>query len=71
MTPDSPAELYPAASLADYFRAWLTRHPDRRRGTAPLRGLETAHFEFRGGAEDPPVVNPRRRAEDRGEDEQA
>ena len=24
---------YPAASLADYFRAWLTRHPDRRGGT--------------------------------------
>ena len=40
---------YPAASLADYFRAWLTRHPDRRRGVAPLRGLDTTHFEFRGG----------------------
>ncbi len=40
---------YPAASVAAYFRAWLLRHPDRTEGRAPLRGLETAHFEFRGG----------------------
>lgn len=39
---------YPAASVAAYFRAWLTRHPDRRRAE-PLRGLDTAHFDFRGG----------------------
>ena len=40
---------YPAASVAAYFRAWLVRHPDRQRGIGPLRGLDTAHFEFRGG----------------------
>jgi hypothetical protein len=40
---------YPAASVVAYFRAWLVRHPDRQRGSEPLRGLETAHFEFRGG----------------------
>jgi|SRR5690242_15622814 hypothetical protein len=40
---------YPAASLAAYYRAWLMRHPDRTRLGAPLRGLDTAHFEFRGG----------------------
>jgi hypothetical protein len=41
-------------------------------GSDPMeRALQESHFEFRGGAEDPPVVNPRRRAEDRGEDEQA
>lgn len=40
---------YPAASVAAYFRAWLLRHPDRAGGRAPLRGLDTAHFEFRGG----------------------
>jgi hypothetical protein len=40
---------YPAASLAAYYRAWLVRHPDRGRSGAPLRGLDTDHFEFRGG----------------------
>ena len=40
---------YPADSLADYFRAWLVRHPGRRPGATSMRGLETAHFEFRGG----------------------
>jgi hypothetical protein len=40
---------YPAASVAAYFRAWLVRHPDRQRGTDPLRGLDTRHFEFQGG----------------------
>jgi hypothetical protein len=40
---------YPAASVIAYFRAWLVRHPDRSQGLGPLRGLETAHFEFRGG----------------------
>jgi len=40
---------YPAASVIAYFRAWLVRHPDRSQGLGPLRGLETAHFHFRGG----------------------
>jgi hypothetical protein len=40
---------YPAASVAAFFRAWLMRHPDRNPGTGPLRGLDTTHFEFRGG----------------------
>lgn len=40
---------YPAASVAAYFTAWLVRHPDRQRTGEPLRGLETAHFDFRGG----------------------
>jgi hypothetical protein len=40
---------YPAASVEAYFRAWLSRHPDPERRTAPLRGLDTAHFEFQGG----------------------
>jgi hypothetical protein len=41
---------YPAGSVAAYFRSWLSRHPDRRHGSGALRGLETAHFDFRGGA---------------------
>jgi hypothetical protein len=56
---------YPAASLADYFHAWLTRHPDRRRSTAPLRGLETAHFEFRGGSPREPPWLPGASADER------
>jgi hypothetical protein len=39
---------YPAQSVADYFTAWLLRHP----GTAAPgqnRLLETVHFDFRGG----------------------
>jgi hypothetical protein len=40
---------YPAASIAAYYRSWLARHPDPSRLGAPLRGLDTAHFEFRGG----------------------
>ena|SRR5919112_4557300 len=44
-----PGAWYPAASLAAYFRAWLVRHPGPERRDSPPRGLETAHFEFRGG----------------------
>ena len=44
-----PGAWYPAASLAAYFRAWLVRHPGPLHRSRPLRGLETAHFEFRGG----------------------
>ena len=44
-----PGAWYPAASLAAYFRAWLVRHPGPLWAGRPLRGLETAHFEFRGG----------------------
>jgi hypothetical protein len=29
------------------------------------RALQESHFEFRGGAQDPPRTNPRRRVEDR------
>jgi hypothetical protein len=44
-----PGAWYPADSVAAYFRAWLVRHPGLRPGAASMRGLETAHFEFRGG----------------------
>jgi hypothetical protein len=46
---------YPAGSLAAYFRSWLVRHPERGPAGEAPRGLETAHFEFRGGVpRDPP-----------------
>ncbi len=44
-----PGAWYPAASVAAYFSSWMLRHPDPRSGAAPLRGLDTDHFEFRGG----------------------
>jgi hypothetical protein len=44
-----PGAWYPADSVAAYFRAWLVRHPGVRPGAPSMRGLETAHFEFRGG----------------------
>jgi hypothetical protein len=56
---------YPAASVAAYYRSWLTRHPDRSGIGAPLRGLDTAHFDFRGGVpRDDPWV-PGRSPDDR------
>jgi hypothetical protein len=44
-----PGAWYPADSVAAYFRSWLVRHPGLWRGPTSMRGLETAHFEFRGG----------------------
>jgi hypothetical protein len=59
-----PGAWYPAASIADYYRSWLLRHPAPRLG-APLRGLDTAHFDFRGGVpRDEPWV-PGRSPDDR------
>jgi hypothetical protein len=40
---------YPAASVAAYYRSWMLRHPDPGQSSGALRGLETAHFEFKGG----------------------
>ena len=55
----------PAASVAAYFRSWLTRHPDRRSKSAPLRGLETAHFDFRGGTPREPPWLPGESSDER------
>jgi len=43
-----PGAWYPAGSIAEYYRSWRVRQPAPRIG-APLRGLDTAHFDFRGG----------------------
>ena len=60
-----PGAWYPAASVAAYYQSWLVRHPDRTRIGAPLRGLDTAHFDFRGGVpRDDPWV-PGRSPDDR------
>ena len=65
----TPSQWEPAARIAEVV---LAHYLLQQMGSDPMeRALQESHFEFRGGAEDPPVVNPRRRAEDRGEDEQA
>jgi hypothetical protein len=39
---------YPAGSVADYYLAWLIRHPGPATGSR-ARVLDASHFEFRGG----------------------
>lgn len=39
---------YPAAMVAEFFEAWLRRHP-RPDANAPRRLLDPEHFDFRGG----------------------
>jgi hypothetical protein len=56
---------YPAASLAAYYHSWLVRHPNRTGGRPPLDGLETSHFEFRGGVPRDPPWLPGHFAEER------
>ncbi len=43
-----PGVWYPARSVAEYFLAWLLRHPGSATG-GQARVLEADHFEFRGG----------------------
>jgi len=42
-----PGVWYPARSVAEYFLAWLLRHPGGTGGRA--RVLDAGHFDFRGG----------------------
>lgn len=45
---------YPAAMVAEFFEAWLQRHPRPEAGS-PRRLLDPDHFDFRGGTpRDPP-----------------
>ena len=39
---------YPAAMVAEFFEAWLRRHPRPEPG-GPRRLLDPDHFDFRGG----------------------
>jgi hypothetical protein len=56
---------YPAASVTAYYRAWLVRHPDRTSVGGPLRGLDTGHFDFRGGVPREEPWIPGRSADER------
>ncbi len=42
-----PGVWYPARSVAEYFMAWLSRHPGGGGGRSRI--LDAGHFEFRGG----------------------
>jgi hypothetical protein len=43
-----PGVWYPAAMVAEFFEAWLQRHPRPEAG-GPRRLLDPDHFDFRGG----------------------
>ncbi|MBA3553607.1 MAG: hypothetical protein H0W29_02440 [Gemmatimonadales bacterium] len=50
---------YPAGSVAEYFLAWLIRHPGPD-AQKHARVLDAQHFEFRGGVpRDAPWVHGR------------
>jgi hypothetical protein len=59
----TPGQWEPAARIAEVV---LARYLLQQLASDPMdRALQETHFEFRGGAQDPPDVNPRRRVEDR------
>lgn len=59
----TPGQWEPAARIAEVV---LARYLLQQLASDPMdRALQESHFEFRGGAGDPPDVNPRRRVEDR------
>jgi hypothetical protein len=65
----TPGQWEPAARIAEVV---LARYLLKQMGSDPMdRALQESHFEFRGGAQDPPVVSPRRRVEDRAGGQQA
>ena len=58
----TPGRWEPAARIAEVV---LARYLLKQMGSDPMEcALQESHFEFRGGAQDPPVVNLRRRVED-------
>jgi hypothetical protein len=60
LTPDrwEPASRIAEVVLARYLLQQLASDPMER-------ALQESHFEFRGGAQEPLLENPRRRMEDR------
>jgi hypothetical protein len=61
-----PGVWYPAGSVAEYFVAWLVRHPGPE-ARQRARVLDSRHFEFRGGVpRDAPWVDGRSSDERRG-----
>jgi hypothetical protein len=59
----TPGQWEPAARIAEVL---LARFLLQQMASNPMdRALQESHFEFRGGAEEPPLTNPRRRVVDR------
>jgi hypothetical protein len=59
----TPGRWEPASRIAEVV---LARFLLQQMAADPMeRALQESHFEFRGGAEDAPLMNPRRRVEDR------
>ena len=59
----TPGQWEPASRIAEVV---LARFLLKQMGEDPMeRALQESHFEFRGGAQEPPRLNPRRRVEDR------
>jgi hypothetical protein len=59
----TPGQWEPASRIAEVV---LARFLLKQMGADPMeRALQESHFEFRGGAQEPPLLNPRRRIEDR------
>ena len=58
----TPGVWEPASRIAEVV---LARFILQQMGSDPMeRALTESHFEFRGGAQDPPLLNPRRRIAD-------
>ena len=57
-----PGQWEPASRIAEVV---LARFLLQQMASDPMeRALQESHFEFRGGPQDPPRTNPRRRVED-------
>jgi hypothetical protein len=62
----TPGHWEPASRIAEVV---LARFLLQQMASDPMeRALQESHFEFRGAAQEPPLINPRRRAEDRAGD---
>jgi hypothetical protein len=58
-----PGQWEPASRIAEVV---LARFLLQQMASDPMeRALQESHFEFRGGAQDPPRTSPRRRVVDR------
>jgi len=56
-----PASRIAEVVLARYLLGQMVSDP-------MVRAMQESHFEFRGGAQDPPRTNPRRRVEDQADE---
>jgi hypothetical protein len=61
-----PGQWEPASRIVEVV---LAHYLLQQMAADPMeRALQESHFEFRGGAQEPPRTNPRRRVEDRADE---